>query len=68
MFSQPTNGSRPLDIVVSTPLELVDNVEIHEPLANSDHNQIDFNIGEMTNGDVDRPEVKRNLRRVFMIA
>ena len=33
-----------LDIVLSSQKELVDNVKIHEPLANSDHNQIHFDI------------------------
>ena len=33
-----------LDIVLSSQKELVDNVKIHEPLGNSDHNQIHFDI------------------------
>ena len=33
-----------LDIVLSSQKELVDNVKIIEPLDNSDHNQIHFDI------------------------
>ena len=33
-----------LYIVLSSQKELVDNVKIHEPLGNSDHNQIHFDI------------------------
>ena len=45
---EPTRGDNVLDIVLSLK-ELVDNVKIHEPLGNSDHNQIHFDkkrIGE----------------------
>ena len=31
-------------MVLSSQKELVDNVKIHEPLGNSDHNQIHFDI------------------------
>ena len=41
---EPTRGENVLDIVLSSQKELVDNVEIHEPLCNSDHNQIHFDI------------------------
>ena len=41
---EPTRGENVLDIVLSSKQELVDNVKIHEPLGNSDHNQIHFNI------------------------
>ena len=41
---EPTNGENVLDIVLSSQKELVDNVNIHEPLGNSDHNQIHFDI------------------------
>ena len=37
---EPTRGENVLDIV----LELVDNVNILEPLSNRDHNQICFDI------------------------
>ena len=39
---EPTRGENVLDIVLSSQKELVDNVKIHEPLGNSDHNQIHF--------------------------
>ena len=41
---EPTRGENVLDIVSSSQQELVDNVKIHEPLGNSDHNQIHFDI------------------------
>ena len=39
---EPTRGENVLYIVLSSQNELVDNVKIHEPLGNSDHNQIHF--------------------------
>ena len=41
---EPTRGENVLDTVLSTQKELVDNVKIHEPLGNNDHNQIHFDI------------------------
>ena len=44
---EPTRGENVLDIqcvVLSSQKELMDNVKIHEPLGNSDHNQIHFDI------------------------
>ena len=41
---EPTRGENVLDIVLLLHKELVDNVNIHEPLGNSDHNQIHFDI------------------------
>ena len=41
---EPTRGEYVLDIVLFSQNELVDNVKIHEPLGNSDHNQIHFDI------------------------
>ena len=41
---EPTRGENVLDIVLSSQNELVDNVKTHEPLGNSDHNQIHFEI------------------------
>ena len=41
---EPTRGENVLDIVLSSQKELVDNVKIHKPLSNSDHNQIHFDI------------------------
>ena len=37
-------GENVLDIVLSSQNKLVDNVKIHEPLGNSNHNQIHFDI------------------------
>ena len=41
---KPTRATRILDIVLSSQKELVDNVEIKEPLGSSDRNQMHFNI------------------------
>ena len=41
---EPTSGENVLDIVLSLQKELVDNVKIHDPLGNTDHNQLHFNI------------------------
>ena len=41
---EPTRGENVLYVVSSSQNELVDNVNIHETLGNSDHNQIHFNI------------------------
>ena len=41
---EPTRAARVLDIVLSSQKEFVDNVDIHESLGNSDHNQLHFNI------------------------
>ena len=36
---EPTRGGNVLDLILSSQNELVDNVEVHEPLGSSDHNQ-----------------------------
>ena len=41
---EPSRGENVLDIVLSSQKELMDNVKIHEPLGNSDHHQIHFDI------------------------
>ena len=41
---EPTRGDNVLDIVLSSQKELADNVNIHEPLGKSYHNQIHFDI------------------------
>ena len=41
---ESTRGENVLNIILSSQKELVDNVKIHEPLGNSDHNQIHFDI------------------------
>ena len=55
---EPTRGENVLDIVLSSQKELVDNVKIHEPLGNSDHNQIHFDINV-------KSESKKTYRRNF---
>ena len=57
---EPTRATRILDIVLSSQNELVDNVEIKEPLGSSDHNQMHFNI----NVKSDKTKVKQ-CRRDF---
>ena len=41
---EPTRVEDVLDIVLSSQDELVENVKIHEPLCNIDHDQIHFDI------------------------
>ena len=41
---EPTRATRILDIMLSSQKEFVGNVVIQEPLGNSDHNQLHFNI------------------------
>ena len=41
---KPTKGANVLYIVLSSRNELMDDIKIHEPLGNSDHNQIHFDI------------------------
>ena len=41
---EPTRGENVLAIVLSSQKELVNNLKIHEPLGNCDHNQIHFDI------------------------
>ena len=36
---EPTRGGNVLDLILSSQNELVDNVEVHEPLGSSDYNQ-----------------------------
>ena len=57
---EPTRATRVLYIVLSSQKELVDNVEIKEPLGSSDHNQMHFNI----NIKSDKTKVKQ-CRRDF---
>ena len=60
---EPTRATRILDIVLSSQKELVDNIEIKEPLGSSDHNQMHFNI----NVKSDKTKVKqcrRDFRKV----
>ena len=59
-ITKPTRTTRRLYIVLSSQKELVDNVEIKEPLGSSDHNQMHFNI----NIKSDKTKVKQ-CRRDF---
>ena len=56
---EPTRGDNVLDLVLSSQNELVDNVKIHEPLGNSDHNQIHLDI------KVKSENTNKNYRRNF---
>ena len=54
-------GENVLDIVLSSQKELVENVKIHEPLGNSDHNQIHFDINVKSES-----KNKKTYRRNFL--
>ena len=58
---ESTRGENVLDIVLSSQKELVDNVKIHEPLGNSDHNQIHFDINVKSES-----KNKKTYRRNFL--
>ena len=55
---EPTRATRALYIVLSSQKELVDNVDIKEPLGSSDHNQMHFTI----NIKSDKTKVKQSRR------
>ena len=57
---EPTRGEYVLEIVLSSQKGLVDNVKIHDPLGNSDHNQIHFDINVKSES-----KNKKNYRRNF---
>ena len=57
---EPARATMVLDIVLSSQKELVDNLEIKEPLGSNDHNQMHFNI----NIKSDKTKVKQ-CRRDF---
>ena len=59
---EPTRGENVLDIVLSSQNELVVNVKIHEPLGNSDHNQIHFDINVKSEGK-NRKTYRRNFHK-----
>ena len=58
----PTRGENVLDIVLSSQKELVDNVNIFEPLGNSDHNQVHFDINVKSEGK-NKKTYKRNFHK-----
>ena len=57
---EPTRGENVLDIVLSSQKELVDKVKIHEPLGNSDHNQIHLDIN-VKSENKNKKTYRRNL-------
>ena len=59
---EPTRGENVLDIVLSSQKELVDNVKIFEPLGNSDHNQIHFDI-KVKSESKNKKTYKRNFHK-----
>ena len=59
---EPTRGENVLDIVLSSQKELVDNVKIYEPLGNSDHNQIHFDINVKSESK-NKKTYKRNFHK-----
>ena len=59
---EPTRGENALDIVLSSQKELVDNVKIFEPLGNSDHNQIHFDINVKSESK-NKKTYKRNFHK-----
>ena len=59
---EPTRGENVLDIVLSSQQELVDNVKIFEPLGNSDHNQIHFDINVKSESK-NKKTYKRNFHK-----
>ena len=61
-MQEPTRGQNVLDIVLSSQKELVDNVKIHEPLGNSDHNQIHFDINVKSESK-NKKTYRRNFRK-----
>ena len=59
---EPTRGDNVSDMVLSSQKELVDNVKIHEPLGNSDHNQIHFDIN-VKSGSKNKKTYRRNFHK-----
>ena len=59
---EPTRGENVLDIVLSSQKDLVDNVKIFEPLGNSDHNQIYFDINVKSESK-NKKTYKRNFHK-----
>ena len=59
---EPTRGENVLDIVLSSQKEFVDNVKIFEPLGNSRHNQIHFDINVKSESK-NKKAYKRNFHK-----
>ena len=59
---EPTRGENLLDTVLSSQKELVDNLKIHEPLGNCDHNQNHFDINVKSESKT-KKTYRRNLHK-----
>ena len=59
---EPTRGDNVLDIVLSSQKELVHNIKIHEPLGNSDHNQIHFDISVKSESKNEKTSTKVTIK------
>ena len=59
---EPTRGDNVSDMVLSSQKELGDNVKIHEPLGNSPHNQIHFDIN-VKSGSKNKKTYRRNFHK-----
>ena len=59
---EPTRAARVFDIVLSSQKEFVDNVDIHESLGNSDHNQLHFNINIKSDTEKNK-QCRRDFRK-----
>ena len=44
MVNEPTRGANVLDLVMASNANFIENLTVREPLGNSDHNMISFNI------------------------
>ena len=61
---EPTRGENVLDIVLSLQKELVDNVKILEPLGNSDHNQVHFDINVKSESKNKKKRIGETFKKV----
>ena len=52
-----------LDLILSSQYELVDNVNVQEPLGSSDHNKIHFNIKVKTGTTYKKKQWRRNFNK-----
>lgn len=53
----PTRGANILDLVITTDESLVNNIQVLEPLADSDHNMVEFDFA--VDGKKDKNEMRR---------
>ena len=54
--SEPTRGRNILDLVLSKPEQLIEEVTITEPLGTSDHDTVDFKVPVRTNEETWKEE------------